>query len=107
MEIGEIAEAWLDTPKGRKWAVDRIKTDLRTLPSLTTYDDNLVRSALSELTTPKLLLAALREGAGVTTEQASYIGVPLEGASDTEPWRSTFWGSNASIWPRPGLTSQV
>lgn len=89
MDIGEIAEAWLETPKGRKWAVERIKTDLRKLPSLTTYDDNLVRSALPELTSPKLLLSALREGAGVTTEQASYIGVPLEGASDTEPWRST------------------
>jgi len=89
MEIGEIAEAWLETPKGRKWAIERIKTDLRKLPSLTTYDDNLVRSALPGVTSPRLFLAALREGSGVTTEQASYIGVPLEGASGTEPWRST------------------
>jgi hypothetical protein len=89
MEIGEIAEAWLDTPKGRKWAIERIKTDLRKLPSLTTYDDQRVRLALADLTSPKLLLSALRSGVGVTTEQASYIGVPLEGASGAEPWRST------------------
>jgi hypothetical protein len=89
MEIHEIAEAWLETPKGRKWAIERISTDLRKLPSLATYDDNLVRSALPGLTSPKLLLAALREGTGVTTEQPSYIGVPLESATDTEPWRLT------------------
>jgi len=89
MDLNEIAAAWLETPNGRKWALVQIKANLAKLPSVTAYDDDLIRGALDDLKTPSALLTALRGEVGLTTEPASSVYVPVvHDAGGDEPWRS-------------------